>query len=181
MNVLEILKLGSIGLFFLFSYLTFRLLSAEQKKEHPHPNMIKAIYVFMVLCVVFGAAGIFVDPRQHIFETGYSKVTIDKFDQNHGVPFFRSIYIKNAPNGLSIEAAYVLVFMANPLVRRELIRIEDVSYNMGFHPEVVNLAIKELLETNFVYGVSDGNSDDYIGFRIDTRGINYLHKNGLIE
>lgn len=65
MNILEILKLGSIGLFFLLALLTYRLLANEQKKAEPHKNMITAIYVFMVLCLLFGMAGLFVEPKNN--------------------------------------------------------------------------------------------------------------------
>lgn len=67
MDFLEILKLGSPGVFFLLVLLTYRLLANEQKKAEPHKNMITAIFVFMVFCVLFGIANLVVELKNTLF------------------------------------------------------------------------------------------------------------------
>lgn len=61
----RILSYGTIGLGFLLALLTFRLLSAEQKKESPRRDILQSTYVFMAfsltLCVI-GLASEFLKP-----------------------------------------------------------------------------------------------------------------------
>lgn len=52
LGLLEILKLGLVGLAFLFAYLAFMLLRAEQKKEESRPEQMTAIFRFMVFSLV---------------------------------------------------------------------------------------------------------------------------------
>ena len=58
-NVVEILKVGLAGFSILCAWLSFRLLRQEQRKEHPNPRILRAIYTFtafglaLVLIVAF--------------------------------------------------------------------------------------------------------------------------------
>lgn len=60
MDIVEILKLGLPGLVFLLSMLSFRLLSREQDKARPNPQMLQVIrqfmYINILLAVLTGAA-----------------------------------------------------------------------------------------------------------------------------
>lgn len=71
MNIAEILKLGSIGLLFLFAFLTYRLLANEQKQTEPRTKMLTPIYIFMVLTVVFGSASLYLEYSK--FESSNNK------------------------------------------------------------------------------------------------------------
>lgn len=51
LNIVEILKLGLPGLVFLLSTLSYRLLSKEQEKKHPAPDMLSSIRNFMYINV----------------------------------------------------------------------------------------------------------------------------------
>lgn len=51
-NILEILKLGLPGLVFLLAVISYRLLTKEQQKENPCPNVLKVIKLFLYINVV---------------------------------------------------------------------------------------------------------------------------------
>ena len=55
-DVIEILRLGVIGLGFLLAFLAYRLLAKEQSKKEPHEKNIRAIKQFMgfsiILCLI---------------------------------------------------------------------------------------------------------------------------------
>lgn len=52
LNILEILKIGLPGLVFLLSILSYRLLSKEEEKEHPHIGVLHLIRNFMYINVI---------------------------------------------------------------------------------------------------------------------------------
>ncbi|WDE04781.1 hypothetical protein SG34_026290 [Thalassomonas viridans] len=58
MNILEILKLGFIGLAFLLAFFAHGLLSAEQRREVSRPAHLEAISKFMVFSLILGAMSI---------------------------------------------------------------------------------------------------------------------------
>lgn len=59
MQIVEVLKLGFIGLGFLLALLSFWLLRSEQNKNQPNPNMITPIYVFMGFSLIMAGAAMF--------------------------------------------------------------------------------------------------------------------------
>jgi hypothetical protein len=54
LDVLEILKLGFIGLAFLLAFLAYTLLLIEQRREEPRPNQLAAISRFMIFSLILG-------------------------------------------------------------------------------------------------------------------------------
>ena len=58
LNLVEILRVGVVGLGFLLALLSYRLLLEEQKKEIERPGILKAIYVFMSFSVVLTLIGL---------------------------------------------------------------------------------------------------------------------------
>lgn len=69
LNVLEILRVGLSGLLFLLSFLAYRLIELEQKREgSPRRGIIRTIYVFMganfLGAVLVAVAGFFEPPSQ---------------------------------------------------------------------------------------------------------------------
>lgn len=58
MNILEILKLGFIGLAFLLAFLAYRLLSTEQRSKISRPAHLEAISKFMAFSLVLGVMSI---------------------------------------------------------------------------------------------------------------------------
>jgi len=66
-DVVEILGYGVIGFAFLLAFLAYRLLTKEQKRENPRPQVIRTVYSFMVFSVVlcgFGLASEFMEQRR---------------------------------------------------------------------------------------------------------------------
>jgi hypothetical protein len=61
MNILELLKLGSIGLLFIFPFLAYKLLSDEQKLKYPRRKMLTPIYIYMGFTIIFGSASLFLE------------------------------------------------------------------------------------------------------------------------
>jgi len=61
LNIVEILKLGFVGFAFLLAFLTYKLLSNEQRKTEPKKILIIAIYVFMFFALILAGAGLFAD------------------------------------------------------------------------------------------------------------------------
>ena len=58
MNVLEILKLGFIGLAFLLAFLAYKLLATEQRREISRPAHLEAISKFMTFSLALGVLSI---------------------------------------------------------------------------------------------------------------------------
>jgi len=56
-NILEILRLGAVGLVFLLAALAFRLLLKEQAREHPREPILRSVRVFMFFAVVLAVIG----------------------------------------------------------------------------------------------------------------------------
>ena len=52
LNVLEILKLGFVGIAFVLAALAYLLLKAEQKMDRPRKKMIHPIYAFMAFSLI---------------------------------------------------------------------------------------------------------------------------------
>lgn len=57
-NVLEVLRLGVIGLGFLLALLSYRLLGAEQKRENVRGNVLNSIYIFMFFSLFLSGLGL---------------------------------------------------------------------------------------------------------------------------
>jgi hypothetical protein len=60
--IVDILGMGSAGLGFLLAFLSFRMLSREQRNESVRKPMLYAVYVFMVFSIVLCMIGIFGQP-----------------------------------------------------------------------------------------------------------------------
>jgi len=54
----DILSYGLIGFAFLLSFLTYRLLKAEQKKDQPHEALLKSINKYILFCVFLAFGGL---------------------------------------------------------------------------------------------------------------------------
>jgi len=67
-RVVDVLKLGLVGLVFLLMYLGFRILNREQLKDRPHPQVLKRATVFawqgIVVATIVGA----VELAQHFMD-----------------------------------------------------------------------------------------------------------------
>ena len=67
LNVLEILKLGAIGLGFLLALLSYRLLVKEQSQTEPRESILKAVRTYMIFAltlVLIASIGEFVNPKK---------------------------------------------------------------------------------------------------------------------
>ncbi|MCP4264062.1 MAG: hypothetical protein GY777_00545 [Candidatus Brocadiaceae bacterium] len=58
MPVVEILRIGVIGLGFLLAFLAYRLLVREQQRDRVRKSFIRATYVFMFFSVVLSIVGL---------------------------------------------------------------------------------------------------------------------------
>lgn len=77
LNVLEILKLGAIGLGFLLALLSYRLLVKEQSQTKPREAILNAVRTYMIFAitlVLIASIGEFVNPNKS------SRVTVDDFN-----------------------------------------------------------------------------------------------------
>jgi hypothetical protein len=59
LDIVQILRIGVIGLGFFLAYFSYRLLSKEQKKEKPRSSVIRAVYIFMAFSVALCLIGIY--------------------------------------------------------------------------------------------------------------------------
>ncbi len=57
MNIVEILRLGAVGLVFLLAALAFRLLLKEQAREHPRELILRSVRTFMIFAVILALIG----------------------------------------------------------------------------------------------------------------------------
>ncbi|WKL47909.1 hypothetical protein Q1W71_23540 [Flavobacterium pectinovorum] len=58
LDIVEILKIGSIGLGFLLAFMSYQLIKREQEKEKPNALFLKSAQVFMFFSIVIMALGI---------------------------------------------------------------------------------------------------------------------------
>ena len=70
LNIVEILRIGVIGLGFLLAVLAYRLLTNEQKREEIRPSLIKATYVFMFFSIILSIIGLGSEFLKHQFYEG---------------------------------------------------------------------------------------------------------------
>ncbi len=63
LNVLEILRLGFVGIAFLLAGLAYLLLRREQERAEPRAGMLRPIYGFMVFALVLAAASLYTQTR----------------------------------------------------------------------------------------------------------------------
>ena len=63
LNVLEILRLGFVGIAFLLAGLAYLLLRREQERAEPRAGMLRPIYVFMGFALVLAAASLYTQIR----------------------------------------------------------------------------------------------------------------------
>ena len=57
-NILEILRLGAIGLGFLLAFLAYRLLGKEQKEREPREAILASVHRYMFFAVSIIVLGI---------------------------------------------------------------------------------------------------------------------------
>ncbi|MBN1649274.1 MAG: hypothetical protein JW874_14650 [Spirochaetales bacterium] len=83
LQILEILKLGLIGLGFLLCLFSFLLINTEQKRENgARKKVLKSIYVFMGVTILFFAGNLLLElikiQREHVYEQTWTiKGTFD--------------------------------------------------------------------------------------------------------
>lgn len=54
-KVIPILQTGLAGLAFLLAFLSYRIISAEQKKTNPRNQILNSARVYFILCIVLAA------------------------------------------------------------------------------------------------------------------------------
>ncbi|UUF16718.1 MULTISPECIES: hypothetical protein [Flavobacterium] len=59
LDIVEILKIGSIGLGFLLALMSYQLIKREQVKEEPNALFLKSAQIFMFFSIIIMALGIF--------------------------------------------------------------------------------------------------------------------------
>ena len=77
-DIPSILSYGVIGLGFLLAFLTFRLLSNEQKNEKPRKSILNACYLFMVFSLILTGFGF----ASEIFGSSNIVSVVDEKDRN---------------------------------------------------------------------------------------------------
>jgi hypothetical protein len=60
LNVLEILRLGFVGIAFLLAGLSYLLLRKEQDRSDQRTSMFKSIYVFMAFSLILASASFYI-------------------------------------------------------------------------------------------------------------------------
>ena len=81
LDVLEVLKLGFVGIAFLLAALTFLLLRAEQKvTPYPRDKMIKSISTFMAFSLVLAVGSLFIQTRPDPAEIQAYRTTLTRLD-----------------------------------------------------------------------------------------------------
>jgi hypothetical protein len=113
----KLLSYGAVGLGFLLAFLSYLLLSAEQKRsEEPRPKMIQSIYSFMLFSLLISFLGF----GSEILKSGVGKAgNPNAVSFSHRIPVLRSpsdrAELSNYPRELTLsweevpDAAYYRV------------------------------------------------------------------------
>lgn len=76
-DVLEILRLGAIGLGFLLAWMAYRLLAVEMKAKTPRPEILKSIREYMVFAIAIVLLAILGDVGRKLLDGGPAPKPVD--------------------------------------------------------------------------------------------------------
>lgn len=79
-NIVDILKIGLPGLVFLLAMLSYRLLSKEQEKPKPDPDILSSIRNFMCINVISAMVTLVSPMIDHVFFNKVQTFDIEAFD-----------------------------------------------------------------------------------------------------
>lgn len=79
-NIVDILKIGLPGLVFLLAMLSYRLLSREQDKPKPDPDILGSIRNFMFINVISAMVTLVSPIIDHVFFNKVQTFDIEAFD-----------------------------------------------------------------------------------------------------